>query len=94
MGKDDGVTVGTLLILEYERLKEEQKVRIGFRDNLLYVTLAAMAAIIGPTLQTRGHANLLLLLPPAAVDSAGPTWSTTRRSLPSAGTYDTTWLLV
>ncbi|MGA4727262.1 hypothetical protein ACPB67_07600 [Micromonospora taraxaci] len=86
MGKDDGVTLGSLLVLEYERLKEEQKVRIGFRDNLLYVTLAAMAAIIGATLQTRGHANLLLLLPPAAV-ALGWTYLVNDEKISAIGRY-------
>ncbi|MCQ8827959.1 hypothetical protein [Streptomyces malaysiensis] len=61
----DAVT-GRLLILEYEQVKEEQRARIGFRDNLLYATLAAMAAIITFSLQSRGRPELLLLLPPAS----------------------------
>ncbi|WP_228543621.1 hypothetical protein [Micromonospora sp. S-DT3-3-22] len=55
-----------LLLVEYERLKEEQKTRIGFRDNLIYATLASMASVIAATLSLKGHANLLLLLPPAS----------------------------
>jgi hypothetical protein len=58
------VPVGTLLTLEYERLKEEQKTRIGMRDNLIYVTIAAMAVVIAATIQSGGRADLLLLLPP------------------------------
>lgn len=58
------VTVSKLLLAEYERLKEEQKVRIGFRDNLIYATLASMAAVLTAALTAKGHANLLLLLPP------------------------------
>ncbi len=57
---------GRLLILEYEQVKEEQRARIGFRDNLLYATLAAMAAIITFSLQSHGRPELLLLLPPAS----------------------------
>ncbi|MBM7081327.1 hypothetical protein [Micromonospora humidisoli] len=55
-----------LLLVEYERLKDEQKTRIGLRDNLIYVTLAAMAAVITASLASKGHANLLLLLPPVS----------------------------
>jgi hypothetical protein len=61
-----GPTVGQLLLTEYERLKDEQKTRIGFRDNLIYVTLASMAAVIAAVLSAKGHANLLLLLPPVS----------------------------
>ncbi|QDU12111.1 hypothetical protein [Gimesia aquarii] len=32
---------------EYQVLKSEQSARIGFRDNLLYVTLASMGALLG-----------------------------------------------
>ncbi|MEK8169196.1 hypothetical protein NKH77_03460 [Streptomyces sp. M19] len=56
-----------LLIVEYEQVKEEQRARIGFRDNLLYATLASMAAIITFTFQGGGHLELILLLPPASV---------------------------
>lgn len=55
-----------LMLVEYERLKDEQKTRIGFRDNLIYVTLASMAAVITASLASKGHANLLLLLPPVS----------------------------
>jgi hypothetical protein len=60
------VTVPKLLLVEYERLKEEQKTRIGFRDNLIYATLASMAGVIAATLAAKSHANLLLLLPPVS----------------------------
>ncbi|MFC7534173.1 hypothetical protein [Actinoplanes sp. GCM10030250] len=61
---ESDVTASQLLLAEYERLKEEQKVRIGFRDNLIYATLASMAGVIAAALSAKGHANLLLLLPP------------------------------
>ena len=64
---DPEVTVGRLLLLEYEGIKEEQRGRIGFRDNLLYTTLAAMAGVIVAVLQARGQPGLLLLLPPVSV---------------------------
>jgi hypothetical protein len=60
---DPDVTTAKLLLVEYERLKEEQKTRIGFRDNLIYATLASMAAVIAAALSSKGQANLLLLLP-------------------------------
>lgn len=60
------VTLGGLLMLEYERVKGEQQARIGFRDNLLYASLAAMAAVITAVLQSDGRTELLLLLPPVS----------------------------
>ncbi|MER6916146.1 hypothetical protein ABT354_31120 [Streptomyces sp. NPDC000594] len=51
---------------EYQVIKEEQKARIGFRDNLLYVTLAAVTAVIAAAAQT-GTVDLLLALPPVCV---------------------------
>ncbi|MEU5397802.1 hypothetical protein ABZ348_00690 [Streptomyces sp. NPDC005963] len=63
----DGVTVGGLLMAEYERIKAEQQARIGFRDNLLYATLASVAAVVAALLQTNGRTALLLLLPPVSV---------------------------
>jgi len=56
-----------LLALEYDRLKEEQVRRIGFRDNLIYVTITAMAAIFGFAIQDLDRVQLLLAVCPAAL---------------------------
>ncbi|MFI5493947.1 hypothetical protein [Actinoplanes sp. NPDC051859] len=64
---DSSVTTGKLLLVEYERLKDEQKTRIGFRDNLIYATLASMAGVVAATLAPRGNTGVLLLLPPVCV---------------------------
>lgn len=58
----EDVTESRLLLAEYERIKEEQKTRIGFRDNLLYFTLAASTAVLAITVQS-GQAQLLLVVP-------------------------------
>ncbi|MDQ0598828.1 hypothetical protein QF037_003173 [Streptomyces canus] len=60
------VTVGQLLLAEYQTLKDEQKTRIGFRDNLLYVTLTVVAAVIAATAQAK-RPDMLLALPPVCV---------------------------
>ncbi|CAL9563375.1 hypothetical protein [Streptomyces sp. enrichment culture] len=60
------VTVGQLLLAEYQTVKDEQKTRIGFRDNLLYVTLAVVAAVIAAAAQAKEPA-MLLALPPVCV---------------------------
>ncbi|QOV35445.1 hypothetical protein IM697_36160 [Streptomyces ferrugineus] len=65
-GTERDVTVGQLLLAEYQSLKDEQKARIGFRDNLLYVTLAVVAAVVAAAAQT-GRTAMLLALPPVCV---------------------------
>jgi hypothetical protein len=67
VSQTDDVTVGKLLIMEYERIKEEQKVRIGFRDNLLYATLGSMGAIIAAVVSSGNNAPTLLLPPVSLV---------------------------
>lgn len=63
---EQDVTVGQLLLVEYQSLKDEQKARIGFRDNLLYVTLAVVAAVIAAAAQAK-QTSMLLALPPVCV---------------------------
>lgn len=58
----DDVTESKVLLAEYDRLKEEQKTRIGFRDNLLYFTLAAVTAVVALAVQS-GKSRLLLSAP-------------------------------
>lgn len=48
---------------EYERLKLEQIQRIGFRDNLLYVTLIAFGGVLSFAFSGPSHANALLVIP-------------------------------
>jgi hypothetical protein len=56
-----------ILIAEYERLKEEQNSRIGFRDGLVYATLVAMAGVVAATFNAPQRTGLLLLLPPVCL---------------------------
>jgi hypothetical protein len=48
---------------EYQTLKEEQRARIGFRDNLVYVTLVAIGGIVSYALTNRANLGVLLVLP-------------------------------
>ncbi|GLY53338.1 hypothetical protein [Lentzea sp. NBRC 102530] len=80
------ISVAKVLTLEYERLKEEQKTRIGFRDNLVYATLASMAAVVAATLSAKGQANLALLLPPVAL-LLGWTYLVNDEKISAAGRY-------
>jgi hypothetical protein len=63
---DDARPETDLLVLEYEQLKEEQRVRIASRDNLIYVTLVAIAAVGATALQAR-TVTVLLALPPVCL---------------------------
>lgn len=40
-------TIKSAVFLEYEAVKKEQRARIGFRDNLLYATIACYTALFG-----------------------------------------------
>jgi len=80
------ITTGKLLLVEYERIKEEQKTRIGFRDNLLYATLGSMAAVIAAALNAHGRTDLLLLLPPVSV-LLGWTYLVNDEKVSAAGRY-------
>ncbi|MFK0235333.1 hypothetical protein [Streptomyces vinaceus] len=81
----DDLTVGKLLLAEYDRVKEEQKTRIGFRDNLLYVTLAAMVTVLIGATQTRQPALLLAL--PAATSVLGWTYLANDQKISAIGRY-------
>ncbi len=63
---ESDVTLSQLLLAEYQTVKDEQKTRIGFRDNLLYVTLTVVAAVIAAAAQAEQSA-MLLAIPPVCV---------------------------
>lgn len=52
-----------IYLREYEKLKDEQTSRIGFRDNLLYVTLTLYGALIAFALSNNDLIHALLVLP-------------------------------
>ncbi|MFE7138200.1 hypothetical protein ACFVAG_10665 [Streptomyces sp. NPDC057644] len=58
----EDVTESRLLLAEYDRIKDEQRARIGFRDNLVYVTLAASAGILAVAVQST-QPRILLAVP-------------------------------
>ncbi|MGW2034567.1 hypothetical protein [Streptomyces argyrophylli] len=79
------VTVGQLLLTEYQAVKDEQKTRIGFRDNLLYVTLTVVAAVIAAAAQAKQPA-MLLALPPVCV-VLGWTYLVNDQKISAIGAY-------
>ncbi len=48
---------------EYDKLKEEQAQRIGFRDNILYVTLGLFGGILSFALSNKINYYALLVIP-------------------------------
>ncbi|MER5889331.1 hypothetical protein ABT160_36365 [Streptomyces sp. NPDC001941] len=62
MAATEDVSEISLLLAEYDRIKEEQKTRIGFRDNLLYFTLAASTTVLAVAAES-SQAQLLLAVP-------------------------------
>ncbi|MFJ8062564.1 hypothetical protein [Streptomyces sp. NPDC096142] len=82
---EQDVTVGQLLLAEYQSIKDEQKARIGFRDNLLYVTLGVVAAVIAAAAQAE-RASMLLALPPVCV-VLGWTYLVNDQKISAIGAY-------
>lgn len=53
-----------VLLLEYDKLKEEQNSRISRRDSLIYISLGIFGAIFSFTMTNQGFIYTLLLIPP------------------------------
>ncbi|MGX5187256.1 hypothetical protein ACWKT5_31985 [Streptomyces avermitilis] len=85
MADERGVTVAQLLLAEYQTVKDEQKARIGFRDNLLYVTLAVVAAVVAAAAQAK-QPSMLLALPPVCV-VLGWTYLVNDEKISAIGSY-------
>jgi hypothetical protein len=52
-----------IFLKEYDKLKSEQAQRIGFRDNLLYVTLGLFGTVISFALSNPANYYALLVVP-------------------------------
>jgi len=52
-----------ILLKEYEKLKDEQSQRIGFRDNMIYVGLVVIGSIVSFALGNPDQNSALLLVP-------------------------------
>jgi hypothetical protein len=52
-----------VFLKEYDKLKSEQSQRIGFRDNLLYVTLGLFGTIVSFAVSKQANHYALLVLP-------------------------------
>lgn len=56
----NGLSLLEIHLREYDKMKSEQAARIGFRDNLVYATLAAYGAILAFAVKDN-HLALLIL---------------------------------
>jgi hypothetical protein len=52
-----------IFLKEYDKLKSEQAQRIGFRDNLLYVTLGLFGTVVSFAISDPTHHYALLVVP-------------------------------
>jgi hypothetical protein len=52
-----------VFLKEYDKLKSEQAQRIGFRDNLLYVTLGVFGSVISFAVSSPSNSYALLVIP-------------------------------
>ena len=57
----DSSSLIDIYLREYQTLKAEQTARIGFRDNLLYVTIAVFGGILSFTLANQNYYALLVV---------------------------------
>lgn len=62
-GMSDKDPILEILLKEYDKLKSEQTQRIGFRDNLLYVTLGVFGAVISFAVSAPSNHYALLIIP-------------------------------
>lgn len=63
MSETDSKNLLDIYLAEYNTLKGEAHKRIGFRDNLLYVNLTAIGAIISYSVNNHIHYYALLIIP-------------------------------
>ncbi len=71
---------------EYNRLKEEQARRVGFRDNLLYVTLVVVGGLSAYAIKGQEHYPAFLLVPWACF-ILGWTYLMNDRAISAIGRY-------
>ncbi len=60
---DEQKEILEIYLQEYDKLKNEQTERIGFRDNLIYVTLVVFGGILAFALGEKVNPYALLVLP-------------------------------
>lgn len=84
-GQEDQQGPDELALAEYRQIKSEQVARIGFRDNLMYVTLVAIAGTL--TITHSAHSRGYLLLVPAVSFVLGWTYLVNDHMITAIGRY-------
>jgi len=74
-----------LYLQEYDKLKAEQTARIGFRDNLLYVTLTLFGAIVSYAISKESY--LVLIVVPWVCLIMGWTYLVNDEKISAIGCY-------
>ena len=75
-----------IYLSEYEKLKQEQIARIGFRDNLIYATLIALTAVVSIVADNITRIPVLLVLPLVCI-TLGWTYLVNDEKISSIGRY-------
>jgi hypothetical protein len=75
-----------IYISEYEKLKQEQIARIGFRDNLIYATLIALTAVVSIVADDTARIPVLLVLPMVCI-ALGWTYLVNDEKISAIGRY-------
>lgn len=76
----------TIFMSEYEKLKQEQIARIGFRDNLIYATLIALTAVVSIVADDYTRIPVLLVLPLVCI-TLGWTYLVNDEKISAIGRY-------
>lgn len=86
---DEQQQILSVYLLEYEKLKDEQRERIGFRDNLLYFTLGIYGAVLALALgeQESPYASYALLVLPWVSLILGWTYLINDQKITAIGRY-------
>jgi 1,4-dihydroxy-2-naphthoate octaprenyltransferase len=82
----DHNNIFNLLIKEYEKLKDEQRTRIEFRDNLIFLTLGAIGAVFSFSVEHIEYRIALLVLPIICI-IVGWTYLANDEKISSIGNY-------
>lgn len=80
-----------IFVSEYEKLKQEQINRLGFRDNLIYANLIALTGIVSIVADDISRIALLLMLPMVCL-TLGWTYLVNDEKISAIGRYVRTTL--
>ncbi|SRR5579883_987255 len=84
---DEQRQVLDIYLQEYGKLKDEQAQRIGFRDNMLYVTLVVFGTVLALTMGEKAHNPYALLVLPWASLILGWTYLVNDQKITAIGRY-------